>query len=82
MTIIIYFIISINLIKITRGYPLTLSLPVPHWVGDNTDLLSNSSISKTVRVNIAFTRTFLKEYSISFLMISRTIDSALVVLNV
>ena len=82
MTIIIYFIISINLVKITGGYPLTLSLPVPHLVGDNTNLLSNSNISKTVRVNIAFTRTFLKEYSISFSMISRMIDSALVVLNV
>ena len=31
-----------------------LSLPVPHRAGDNTDLPSNSNISKTVRVNIAF----------------------------
>ena len=37
---------------------LTFPLPVPHWVGDNTDLSSNSNISKTVRVKIAFTITF------------------------
>ena len=33
---------------------LTLSLPVPRWAGDNTDLSLDSSISKTVRVSIAF----------------------------
>ena len=37
---------------------LTLSLPVTRCAGHNTDLPSNSNISKTVRVNIAF--TFLK----------------------
>ena len=42
-----YFYLGIN--------ALTHSLPVPHWAGDNTDLLSNSIISKTVRVNIALT---------------------------
>ena len=59
---------------------LTLSLSVAHCAGYNTDLASNSNISKTVRVSIAFTRTFLKEYSISFLTISRLLDFVLVVL--
>ena len=45
----------------------------------NTNLLS-SNISKLVRVSIVFTITFFKEYSISFLMISRLIDFALLVL--
>ena len=40
-----------------------LTLPVPCWAADTTDLHSNSNISKTVRVNIAFTRAFFKEYS-------------------
>ena len=31
-------------------WELTLPLPVPCWAGDNTDLPSNSNISKTVRV--------------------------------
>lgn len=44
-----------------------------------TDLLNNN-ISKTMRLNIVFKRKFFKEYSISFLMISRMIDLALVVL--
>ena len=39
--------------------------------GHNTKLLSNKIISKKVRVNIAFTATFFKEYSINFLMISK-----------
>ena len=39
-------------------------------------------ISKTVRVNIAFTREFFKEYSISFLMISRLIDFELLMFKV
>ena len=34
---------------------LTLSFPVPRWVGANTDLTLNSNISKMVRVNTAFT---------------------------
>ena len=42
---------------------------------------SNSNISKTVGINIAFfTRPFFKKYSISFLIICRLIDFALVVL--
>ena len=38
----------------------TLSLPVPHWAGANTDLPSNCNISKMARVNIAFKKCFLK----------------------
>ena len=60
---------------------LTLSLPVPRYAGDKTNLPSDSNISKTVRVNVAYTRTFLNEYSISFLMVRRLIDFALVVLK-
>ena len=30
------------------------------WVGDNTNLPSNSNISKTERANVAFTKSFLK----------------------
>ena len=59
---------------------LSLSLPMTRCASYNTDLASNSNISKTVRVNIAFTRNFLKKYLIRFLMISRLIDFALVVL--
>ena len=61
-------------------FPLTLSLLVPLWVGDNTDLPSNSNISKTVIVDITVSGTCFKEYLISFLMISRLIDFALLVL--
>ena len=43
------------------------------WAGHNTDLPSDSNISKTVRVNIAFDRTFFKKYS-SFLMVYRLIE--------
>lgn len=39
---------------------LILSLPVPHWVGVNTNLHSNSNISKMVKVDIASTKSFLK----------------------
>ena len=60
---------------------LTLLFPVPRCAGDNTDLHSNSNISKTIRVNIAFTTTFFKEYSINFLMVCRFIDFAHVVLT-
>ena len=56
---------------------LTISLPEPRWAGNNTDLTSDINISKTVVVNIAF----LKEYSISFLMVCRLVDFALVVLE-
>ena len=34
-----------------------------------------------MRVNIAFVRTFFKEFSVSFLMVYRLIDLALVVLQ-
>ena len=49
--------------------------------GHNTNLPSDSNIWKTVRVNIAFSWIFLKEYSTSFLMVCRLIDIALVVLK-
>ena len=64
-----------------KMFALNLSFPVPHWAGDNTDLLSDSNISKAVIVNIAFTRTFFKEYSVSLLMLWRLTDFALVVLK-
>ena len=54
---------------------------MPRWAGDNTDLPSDSNISKTVRGNIAFAGTFLKEYLTSFLMVCRFIDFALVALK-
>ena len=66
--------------KCDSTFNLTLSLLVTCCAGHNTGLPSNSNISKTVRVNIAFTTTFLKEYLISFLMISRLADYAIVVL--
>ena len=59
---------------------LILSLPVPHWVGDNTDLPSDINISEKVRANVTFTRAFFKEYSISSLMVCRLINFALVIL--
>ena len=46
---------------------LTLPLPALRWAGHNTDLPSDSNISKTVVVNIVFAGTFSKEYSSSFL---------------
>ena len=64
---------------LTKGsFPLTLSLPVPRCAGDNTDLPSDSNISKMVRVNIAFTEAFFKEYSISFLMVLCTCGSQVI----
>ena len=60
---------------------LTLSLQVNRCAGHNTDQAWNSNISKMVGVNIAFTRTFFKEHQTSFLMISRLIDFAVVVLQ-
>ena len=36
-------------------FHLTPSLPVPPCSGDNTDLRSNSNISKVLRINFAFT---------------------------
>ena len=41
-------------------------------MGPNTDLASNSNISETMTVSLVFPRTYLKEYLINFLMISRT----------
>ena len=35
---------------------LTLSLPLTRWAGHNTNLSSNTNISKPVRVNIVFAR--------------------------
>ena len=55
-------------------------LPVPRWAGGNANLTTSSNILKAVRVNIAFTRMLFKGYSRSFLVISRLIDFALVVL--
>ena len=52
----------------------TPSFPVPCWAVHYTNLISNSNILKTVRINIVFPRMFFKEYLISFLMISRLID--------
>ena len=46
-----------------------------------TDLTSNSNISKTVRVNIALTKTIFKEYLVSFTMILRLTYFALAVLR-
>ena len=46
------------------------------------DLHLSSNISEMVRVNIAFTRKFFKEYLISFLMIFRLIYFALVMFKV
>ena len=45
---------------IQEAQPSALSLLVFRWAGENTDLPSNSNISKTETVNIAFTGTFLK----------------------
>ena len=49
------------------------------WAADNTNLRSNNNISKRIRVNIAITRAFFKEYLISFLIVCKLIDLALVV---
>ena len=51
------------------------------WAGDNTNLPSNNNISKRIRVNIAITRAFFKEHLISFLIVCKLIDLALVVLK-
>ena len=42
----------------------TLLLTVPRWAGGNTELLSNSNVAKTVRVNIVSIEYF-KEYKLS-----------------
>ena len=57
---------------------LSLSLRVPRWASHNTDLPSDRNLSKTVRLSIAFAGIFFKEYSTTFLMVCRLIDSALV----
>ena len=59
---------------------LTLSLPVLSWAGHNTQLPLYMNISETIRVSVAFTQFFFKEYSISSLMLCRLIDFALAVL--
>ena len=42
---------------------LALSLPVKHFAGDNTNLPSNTNISKTVNVNGTYIVDFVKAYS-------------------
>ena len=59
---------------------LTLSLPVPSWASHNTQLPLYMNILETIRVSVAFTQIFFKEYSISFLMLCRLINFALAVL--
>ena len=54
---------------------------VPRWAVDNTDLPLGRNISQAVNVKIVFTRTFFKEFSISFLMVCKLIDFALAVLK-
>ena len=60
---------------------LTLLLLVLSWVGNNTKLPLNSGMSKMVRVSIAFKETFLNKYWITFLIVCRLIDFALLVLK-
>ena len=43
-----------------------LALPVPCWTGDNTDLRLDSNILKSVRVNIALQKRFLKNIQSAF----------------
>ena len=45
---------------------LTISLPVTLWMGHNTDLPSESNISKKIRVNIPFAKLFLKNTQQAF----------------
>ena len=46
---------------------LTLFVPVPRWVAHNTDLPSDSNISKTIRLNFVFLEQFLKNIQQNFL---------------
>ena len=73
-------LINKSTMKMLSLMTLTLLLPVTRHnaegAGHNTVQHSNSNISKQVRVNIVFTRLFLKEYLISYLIISRLIDSS------
>ena len=58
-------LLSQSLFKQFKIEDLTLSLPATRCAGHNTDLPSNRNISKTVRITIAFTQKFFKEYCIS-----------------
>ena len=58
---------------------LFLLFPVLHWASANTDLPSNSNISKTVRVKIAFTKK--PSLKTSFIIKCRLIDFVLAVLQ-
>ena len=75
------FLLEIILVFI---FKINFSTPFDPRAVQNTDLHSNSNISKTSRVNIDFKKKqqrFLKEYLISFLMIFSLIDFALVILE-
>ena len=74
----LFFLISAFLFHINLF--LTLFLPGTRWTGQNTDLSLNSGISKIVKVYGNLSNTPFKEYWMSFLMIPRLIDFALVVL--
>ena len=52
---------------------------MPRRMGGDTDLHSNSNITKMVRVNNGLKERFFEEYSIKFPMVCRLIDFALVV---
>ena len=54
---------------------------MPRWAGDNTDLPSDSNISKTVRETLPLQEHFFKEHSASFLMVCKLIDFASVFLK-
>ena len=58
-------LLSQSLFKQFKIEDLTLSLLATRCAGHNTDLPSNRNISKTVRITIAFTQKFFKEYCIS-----------------
>ena len=49
--------------------------------GNNTEPPSDSNISKTVRLNIAFPTTSFKEYSTSFVIVCSLTEFALVALK-
>ena len=60
---------------------LSLSIPMTHCVGHNTDTHSTSNL-KTIIVNVVYIQKFFKEYWITFVMISTLIDFTLLVLPV
>ena len=60
---------------------LTLLLHVRRCAGNNTEPPSDSNISKTVRLNIAFPATSFKEYSTSFVIVCRLTEFALAALK-